>query len=170
MNQTAKKAAVTGLLGALAVALSFLEGLLPPLPGTPPGFRLGLSNLVTMFAAGSLGLPVALFLAVVKGGFAFLTRGLTAGLLSLAGGLLSTVVTWLLLKKTTVSYLVLGVCGALAHNAAQLGCAMALTSPAVLGYAPVLVLLSLGTGMLTGAVLRGVLPPLRRALAVGPPG
>ena len=162
MNQTARRVALIGLLGALAVALSFLEGLLPPLPGTPPGFKLGLSNIVTMFAAGSLGLPAALFLAVVKGGFALLTRGLTAGLMSLAGGVASTLVVWLLLRRTRISYLVLGVCGALTHNAAQLVCAGALTSPAVVGYAPVLVLFGLATGMLTGLVLRVILPMLER--------
>ena len=164
--QIARKVAVTGMMGALAVALSFLEGLLPPLPGTPPGFKLGLSNVVTMFAAGTFGLPAALFLAVLKGAFALVTRGLTAGLMSLAGGAASTIVVWLLLKKTRVSYLVLGVCGALTHNAAQLLCARGLTAGAVWGYAPVLVLLGLGAGVLTGALLRVVLPTLGRALKV----
>lgn len=159
----AKRVALIGLLGALAVALSFLEGLLPPLPGMPPGFKLGLSNIVTMFAAGTAGLPAALFLAVVKGGFALLTRGVSAGLMSLAGAVASTLVVWLLLKKTRVSFLVLGVCGALTHNAAQLACACLLTSPAVVAYAPLLVLFGVGTGMLTGLVLRVILPELQRA-------
>lgn len=32
MKQASSRVAFTGLLGALALALSFLEGLLPPLP------------------------------------------------------------------------------------------------------------------------------------------
>ena len=119
-RQPAGALALTGLLGAVALALSFLEGLLPPLPLLPPGAKLGLSNLATMYAAGALGLPYALFLAVFKGCFALLTRGAVAGCMSLAGGLLSTLVMWLTFRKARASLAVVGVCGALSHNAAQL--------------------------------------------------
>ena len=63
MKSTSYRVAFTGLLAALALALAFLEGLLPPLPAMPPGAKLGLSNIVTMYAAGSQGLPSAIFLA-----------------------------------------------------------------------------------------------------------
>lgn len=162
MKRASAKAAMTGVLGALALCLSFLENLLPPLPMTPPGFRLGLSNLATMYAAGSLGLPCALFLAVLKGGFAFLTRGAAAGLMSLSGGLFSTLCVWLLWRKTKTPFLMLGVCGALAHNAAQLAMARVLTSSAVVFYIPFLLLFGILTGVLTGTVLRLTLPSLER--------
>ena len=96
MRKKSEKIAVCGLLGALALVLALLEGMLPPLPGLPPGAKPGLSNIATMFAAGSLGLPYALAVALVKGMFAFLTRGVTAGLMSLSGGLLSTLAMWLI--------------------------------------------------------------------------
>ena len=159
MKTASKRAAFTGMLAALALAFSFLEGLLPPLPMMPPGAKLGLSNIVTMYAAGSVGLPCALFLAVLKGGFAFLTRGAAAGVMSLAGGLLCM---WALLKKTRASLAVIGVCGALAHNAAQLCAAYFLTSAAVIFYIPFLLLFGVLTGLLTGLVLKLTLPPLKR--------
>ena len=87
MKKKAEHIALIGLLGALALVLGILENLLPPLPGMPPGAKAGLSNLVTMFAAGAIGLPAALFIAAIKGLFAFLTRGVSAGLMSLCGGL-----------------------------------------------------------------------------------
>lgn len=154
--------ALTGVLAALALALSFLEGLLPPLPMTPPGFKLGLSNIVSMYAAGSLGLPCALFLAVLKGGFAFLTRGAAAGAMSLSGGVLSTLCVWLLWKREKASFLLLGGCGALAHNAAQLLCAWAITATPVVFYIPFLLLLGILTGALTGTVLKLIFPYLER--------
>jgi len=162
MKQTSARTAFTGLLAALALTLSFLEGLLPPLPMLPPGAKLGLSNIVTMYAAGSLGLPCALFLAVLKGGFAFLGRGLTAGLMSLSGGVASTLVMWVLLRKTNASLMVIGVWGALTHNAAQLVVAWVLTSRAVVFYVPVLLVFGVLTGLLTGLVLKLSLPPLQR--------
>ena len=51
----AKEAALMGMLFAMAMALSFAESLLPVLPMLPPGFKLGLSNIVTMYALFVLG-------------------------------------------------------------------------------------------------------------------
>ena len=162
MKRASGRVAFTGLLAALALALSFLEGLLPPLPMMPPGAKLGLSNIAVMYAAGSLGLPTALFLSVFKGLFALMTRGAMAGIMSLSGGLCSTVVLWLLLNKTKASLGVVGVCGALAHNAAQLGAAYVLTSTSVLFYVPFLLVFGVLTGLVTGLVLKVTLPPLER--------
>lgn len=162
MKSISGKVALTGILAALMLGLSFLESLLPPLPMTPPGFKLGLSNFVTMYAAGGLGLPAALFLALLKGGFSFLSRGVAAGLMSLSGGVLSTVCMWALWKKTKAPLLVISVSGALAHNAAQLFVARLLTSASVFFYAPVLVLFGVLTGAMIGLVLRMTLPGLER--------
>lgn len=162
MRKKSEKIAVCGLLGALALVLALLEGMLPPLPGLPPGAKPGLSNIATMFAAGSLGLPYALAVALVKGMFAFLTRGVTAGLMSLSGGLLSTLAMWLIWKKTRFSLLLTGVCGALAHNAAQLSVALALTGRAALFYIPAMPPLSVVCGLCTGLVLRLLLPLLEQ--------
>ena len=162
MRGQSKKIAVCGLLGALALVLGLLEGMLPPIPGLPPGARPGLSNIVTMFAAGSLGLPYALAVALIKGGFAFLTRGVTAGLMSLCGGLLSTLVMWLVWEKTRVSLLMTGICGALAHNTAQLCVALLLTGRAALLYIPAMLLLAILCGLCTGLVLQLLLPVLQK--------
>ena len=52
------------VLGALAIVLSALENLIPPLPMMPPrGPSSGLSNIVTMFAAGTFGLIPSLAIA-----------------------------------------------------------------------------------------------------------
>ena len=162
MKKASGRVAFTGLLAALALSFSFLEGLIPPIPVLPPGAKLGLSNIVVLYAAGSVGLPAALFLACLKGGFALLTRGVTAGLLSISGGVLSALVMWLLLQKTRASLSLVGVCGALSHNAAQLCAAWLLTSAAVVFYLPFLVLFGVLTGLLTGLVLKLTLPPLQR--------
>ncbi len=154
--------AFCGVLGALALVLSAVETALPPLPMLPPGAKLGLSNIVTMYAAGSLGLGPALGIAAVKGIFSGLARGVTAFLMSLSGGLLSTFVMWLLLrlKNRPFGMVGLGVCGALAHNAAQLLVAAAITTPAVVSYIPWLIVFGVLTGTLTGLVLRVIMPML----------
>ena len=54
-RSSAKFVAFTGILAAVALVLSLLESLLPPIPGMPPGAKLGLSNIVSMYAVGNLG-------------------------------------------------------------------------------------------------------------------
>lgn len=159
MKGRAKAVAETGVLAALALVFSFLESLLPSLPMTPPGFRLGLSNIVSMFAAGNIGLPCAVFLAILKAGVAFFSRGFAAGALSLSGGVFSAVCVWLL-WKTHVSFMLLGVCGAIAHNAAQLCCAYLITSTSVIFYIPVVFAFAIITGVLTGTALKITMPLL----------
>ena len=98
MKTKTQKIALTGVLAAQALALSFLENLLPALPFLPPGVKLGLSNIVTMFCAGSLGFTTAFCVTVIKSLFVFLTRGATAFFMSLGGGLLSTLAMCLMIK------------------------------------------------------------------------
>ena len=161
LSGTARRAALLGLLAALAVALSFLEGLLPVIP--IPGAKLGLSNIVIMYALTSLNLPCALALAAVKAAFALL-RGGTAFFMSLAGGLLSTLVLAgaLRLFRTRVSFIGVGILGAVAHNGGQLAAAMLLLSPALIGYGPWLLLLAVAAGTVTGLTLNIVMPALGR--------
>ena len=79
-----------------------------------------------------------------------------------AGGLFSTVCMWLLLKKAGASLSVVGVCGALAHNAAQLCVAYAITATPVVVYLPFLLVFGVLSGLLTGLVLKLTLPPLSK--------
>ena len=54
-----RRIALSGLLFALAMALSFMEGTLT-IPGLLPGMKLGLANIVTVFALYQLGAGAAL--------------------------------------------------------------------------------------------------------------
>lgn len=164
MRSPIKKLSLSGLLGALALVLAYIEGLFPPLPLLPPGAKLGLSNLVTMYAAGALGLPYALFVAVIKGLFSLFTRGYTAGLMSLCGGILSAFVLYAVLRYTKLSFVAVGVCGAIAHNFAQFIVSFALMGEAVVFYVPALLLFGILSGALTGLLLGLIYKRLRKIL------
>ena len=147
-------------MGALALVLSFLESLLPALPFLPPGAKPGLANIVTMFAACTLGLPSALYIVVIKALFALLTRGVTAFFMSLCGGLLSAAAMYLLFKaKGRIGLIGISVISALMHNFGQLIVSFFLVgSAAVFGYAPFLLLFGIVSGILTGVIFRIILP------------
>lgn len=157
--------ALVAILCGLALCLGFLESLIPPIPFFPPGAKLGFSNIITMFAAGSLGLPSALLIAALKGGFAFITRGATAGIMSLSGGILSAAAMYLLMKyaRKMLGLIGISVICALCHNAGQLLAAVFITDTAsIVYYAPALALFGIATGTVTGIVLRAVIPALEK--------
>lgn len=159
----AKKVAFLGLLFALALVLSFVESSIPFGGVLPPGVKPGLSNIVTMYAVFFLGYGEAFSVAVLKSIFVLITRGPIAALMSVCGGVFSVLVMLLLLlPKRRLSYLVLSVFGAVAHNLAQLAAASALLGSGALYYAPLLIIAGVGMGVLTGVLLRAVLPALQK--------
>lgn len=162
-SQKVKTIARLGMLFALAMALSFFESLVTPLLGLMPAMRLGLANIVVMYALVFMRRRQALALVVLKAGFSFLVRGATAGFLSLCGGLLSWAVLCLLLcLPFPVTGYIFSVCGALAHNIGQLaGATVVLSSAMAFGYAPVLLAVGVAVGSLTWWVARGVFPTLK---------
>lgn len=156
--------ALSGLLFALAMALSFMEGALV-IPGLLPGMKLGLANIVVMYALFFMGPKQALVLDALKALFVFLVSGFTAGFLSFCGGMLSLLVMWLLYYVLPVrpTWFILSVCGALAHNIGQLlGAGVIISSSLSLYYAPVMLVLGLVMGALTSLTLRALLPALGR--------
>lgn len=161
-----RKIALTGIMCALALALSYLETLIPAYPGFPPGAKPGLSNIVTMFMAGSSGTPYAFFITIIKGLFAGVTRGFTAMLMSLSGGILSTAAACLLFRfaKNKLGYIGISIVCAVCHNIGQLAaaCIISGTASLVVGYGPLLLIFAVVTGLLTGAILKAVMPTLAK--------
>lgn len=163
---SARSVALLGILGALAMLMSFLENLLlPDLPLLPPGAKLGLSNIITTLTGALLGGQAAFLITALKALFAFVTRGATAGLMSACGGVLSTLGLVLLLRQQgrTLTFLGISVLCAALHNLGQLLCAAALTGTvSMLNYGKYLLLFSLFTGTLTGVMLNVLMPRLMR--------
>lgn len=155
----------TALLFALSVVLMILENLIPPIPTLPPGVKLGLSNVVIMYSLFYFGKPRTFLLFGLKVGFVLITHGVTACFLSAAGGFFSILVMSLLLalQKVKLSYIMISVCAAVTHNAAQLTAAsLLLSSTAVFYYTPLLVISGVFMGILTGTLLRVMMPAMKR--------
>ena len=167
-NYKARQTALLGMLFALSMALSFLESMLTPFFGLMPAMKLGLSNIVVMYAVLFLNRRSALYLVLLKALFALLTRGVTAGFLSLCGGVLSLAVFCLLLALPfTITGYIFSVSGALAHNCGQLlGAAALLSDKMAITYAPMLLIAGLIVGSCTYMVSRLIFPAVKR---ISPP-
>ena len=147
-----KRLTLMALLCAIALTIFMIEAQIPP-PVPLPGVKLGLSNIVTVFAVFVIG-PVEA--ALILAGRIFLgsvfAGNFSSILYSAAGGTLAILVTILLRKFLTKKQLwVAGIFGAIAHSIGQVAMAMAITAtPGLIIYLPWLCAISIVTGLFTG--------------------
>lgn len=165
-KRTALRVATDGIIAALALALSFLESLIPDIAFLPPGAKLGLANIAVMFAVMAVGYGDGLLIAVLKSGFVLFTRGAAAFFMSLSGGVFSCLTMIVLLsvgkrRGKDASFIGISVLCAVAHNLGQLVAACLYTgSNLVPAFLPALLLFGVIAGMLTGLVLKLTMPVL----------
>lgn len=153
-----RRIALTALMLALAIALSYLESMVPSVG--IPGIKLGLSNMAVMHCLFAVSPVTAIAVSALKSAFVLLTRGVTAGILSLCGGICSVAVMAVLVKLKATRGL-MSVLGAVTHNLAQLAAAsLILAMPAALWYAPVLVISGVIMGVITAYTLKVISPAL----------
>lgn len=146
-----------GLFLAAALMIGFIERAIPFQPPIP-GVRLGLPNVVMLFALYCFSFPDCLLLTGMK----CLLTALLAGSFvsfwySLSGSLLSLVGMALLLRlgREKLSPVGISVAGAVLHNIGQLFAAsLAMGTSLVMGYLPLLMVSGVITGFLTGTAVR----------------
>lgn len=155
MKISAKQLTLCAVLAALALALSYIESFFPLTLLIPlPGVKLGLANIVTVFALYTLGSSMALCILLVRCTLGALFAGNASALIfSLLGGISAMRVMIALHKSKRLSIFGVSIAGAAAHNCGQVCAAMlTLGSLAPLSYLPFLLLVSLFTGALSGFI------------------
>ena len=149
----AKNVALYGLLIALALVLSYLQSLVP-LSFAVPGIKMGLPNIVVVFALYRLRARDAAVISLVR---VLLVSVLFGNVFSLAysaaGGVLSLLVMMLLKSTGKFSETGVSVAGAVAHNAGQILVAMfVLETGRLVYYLPVLCISGTVAGVCIGLV------------------
>lgn len=150
---SSRRLARYALLTALAMALSWLESLVPLAGVVPPGVKLGLTNLVVIFALYRMGLRDAAVISLIRVVLVAFTFGNSYSFAySLAGAALSLAVMALLKRSGKFSLLGVSVAGAVSHNIAQVLVAMAVMETSRLAwYLPVLLVSGIAAGVCVGA-------------------
>lgn len=152
-----KKTAYLGVMLALALICSYVEVLIP-IPIGIPGIKLGLANIVIVFAMYSMGIKEALVLSIMRvtiSGFMF--GNVIAIAYSLSGGLLSLLIMFLLKKTDKLSVISVSIAGGIFHNIGQMIIATILVDNYyVLYYVPVLMIAGFITGACIGVVAQEV--------------
>jgi len=156
MKLTTKQLTLCGILTTLALALSVAENQIPLSLVIPlPGIKLGLANIVTMFALYVLGPAQAMLILIARCLLGAIFAGnMNALLFSLMGGVSAMLVMILLSRMRKLSVYGVSIGGAAAHNCGQIAAAViSLGNTAPLYYLPVLLGVSLFSGALTGLIV-----------------
>lgn len=146
-------------MAAVAMMLSYIEALIPPVYSAVPGIKLGLANIAVIFALYSVDPKSAAFISLARVALSALLFGSVMSFIySFSGAVLSLAVMILLKKSALFSAVGVSVAGAVMHNVGQVLCAVIILGTAEIGY--YLIFLSVS------AVVSGVLVGLVSALLI----
>lgn len=137
MNKIDKihKLTFLAICATVALVLSYMEALLPPIVASVPGIKLGLPNIVIIFVLYRFGIREAATVSFVRLIAVMLLFGNTMTFVySLAGAFLSLLIMSVLKKLDFLSMIGVSVAGAVCHNIGQVLVAMLLLETAEIGY------------------------------------
>ena len=145
-----RKIARMGLLTALALILSYVESLIPAFMAVP-GVKMGLANIVVVFALYTLGPGEAAIVSIIRVLLSSLLFGSILSLSYSAAGAVISLLSMIILMKTKIFGVTsVSVTGGVFHNLGQILVAcLVLETDVLLYYLPVLIL----SGTITGAVI-----------------
>lgn len=152
-------------MAAVAMMLSYIEALLPPVYSAVPGIKLGLANIAVIFALYSVDPKSAALISLVRVALSALLFGSVMSFIySFSGAVLSLAVMILLKKSALFSAVGVSVAGAVMHNVGQVLCAVIILGTAEIGY--YLIFLSVSavvSGVLVGLVSAFLIKKLKPA-------
>ena len=159
-----KKVAYLGLFLGLALVCSYLESLVPIGFGIP-GIKLGLTNVVVILLMYCIGAKEALVISLLRiflMGFLFNPASI---LFSLAGGLLSFILMYLMKRTNLFKCLSVSLVGGISHNIGQIIVASVIVENYnILFYIPVLLVAGIITGFLIGIVSQEIIIRLENSI------
>ena len=151
MKEKTKKTAFLGVVTSVALVLSYLEAILPPLYAAVPGVKVGLPNLVIIFILYKYSFKEAFSISLVRVLIVALLFGNVMTLAySTAGAILSIIVMVLLKKTDKFSTVGVSIAGGVAHNAGQVLVAIFLLDSTQIGYYMIILAI---TGTIAGVFI-----------------
>lgn len=152
---SAQEVAMYGVLAAVALIFGYVEALFPA-PVPVPGVKLGLGNVVVLFALAAFGPRPGFAIMLVKVVVSALLFGNPSVFMySLAGALASFAAMWGLLHVRALSLVGVSMAGGVCHMLGQDAVVAAALAPYMaLAYLPVLVVSGLLAGLATGYLCR----------------
>lgn len=135
MKKHIRKTAVLSILTTVALVLSYVEAILPPIWAAVPGIKIGLPNIIIIFILYKTGLKDAITVSAIRLFLVALLFGNAMTLLySAAGAALSIALMTVCKKLNLFSMVGVSIVGGVAHNLGQILVAMAIFETSQIGY------------------------------------
>lgn len=135
MSSKTKKIALLGVLTGIALVLSYLEAILPPLYPAVPGIKVGLANIVIIFILYKYGVKEAATVSLLRVFIVALLFGNAMTFAySIAGAVLSVLLMGLFKKINIFSQIGVSIIGGVAHNLGQILVAIVLLNSTQIAY------------------------------------
>lgn len=151
MKSKTKKTAVLGVLTSVALVLSYLEAILPPIYAAVPGIKVGLPNILIIFILYKFGVKEAVAASLLRVFIVALLFGNAMTLAySVAGAVLSLIVMVIVKKIDMFSPTGVSIIGGVFHNIGQVLVAMVLLNSTLIGYYMIVLTV---TGTLAGVAV-----------------
>lgn len=150
-NSKVKETVYISMFTLVALGLSYLESLIPPLTAVP-GIKIGLANIAVIFTLYKFNFKSASTVSLMRVFISFLLFGSVLSLAySFAGALVSIIVMAIMKRSEKFSTVGVSVAGAISHNAAQIiTAAVILGTSEIIFYLPVLVISAVISGIFIG--------------------
>ena len=151
-NSSTKSIAFLGISASVALLLSYIEFLLPPLFAAVPGIKIGLPNVIIIFVLYAVGVKAAAGVSFVRLCVSSLLFGNPVMFAySAAGAVLSFLVMIILKKTDKLSAVGVSVAGGVSHNMGQILVAtLLLNTPQIAYYMIVLTVTGTVSGVFIG--------------------
>lgn len=135
MRSKTKKVALLGVLTSVALVLSYIEAILPPIWSAVPGIKMGFPNIVIVFILYRFGVKEAAIVSFIR---IFIVALLFGNVMTLAyscaGAFLSIVLMAIFKKINAFSVVGTSIMGGVAHNLGQILVAIFLFDTVQIGY------------------------------------
>lgn len=154
-----KSITTIGVMTAISVVISIIESYFTFIGNIIPGLKLGLANIVVIFALYKYNFKTAIIISLIR---VFVVSLIRAGfginfLFSLSGAIFS-IISMFLVKKTKLSVVGVSIIGSVCHSIGQvLVGILILDNYNVIYYLPYLLILSIPTGIIIGIIAKKLL-------------
>lgn len=135
MRNKSKRIAVLGVLTGVALVLSYLEAILPPIYAAVPGIKVGLPNVVVILIMYKFGIKEAACVSFLRVFIVALLFGNAMTLAySMAGAILSLLIMAIFKYLDKFSVVGVSIIGGVIHNLGQILVAIVLLNSTLIGY------------------------------------
>lgn len=161
-----KDITIIGILTAMSVVIAIIESYFTFALDFIPGLKLGLANIVIIFALYKYNFKTALIISLVRVFIVALVRtGFGLNFFFSLSGAIFSIIAMTLAKKTKLSIIGISVIGSISHSIGQVLIGMFLLNNSnVIYYLPYLLLFSIPTGIIIGIIAKKLLDGTKKLI------